>query len=233
MVVKLQLVPLLLWLSAGEGKQHMTEGADRDISGDAGVLLRTLKPGMGEPPQMDGKQRVKLKYTARRLSGEFLESGEISFSPGSGQAPVRGLDVGVRAMNQGETAEITLRADYAYGSEGRPPEIPPHATLIYAVEFLEMVNTTEAPGDDCPALPVPVDAQPEAEDAVQTLEVGGAKVKVDKLGPMVVNADGSLSRITNWPEMSEAERQTTLRVIGKRNQQRLAALQATGAEAST
>eukprot|EP00419_Tripos_fusus_P010133 CAMPEP_0172668932 /NCGR_PEP_ID=MMETSP1074-20121228/9371_1 /TAXON_ID=2916 /ORGANISM="Ceratium fusus, Strain PA161109" /LENGTH=209 /DNA_ID=CAMNT_0013485645 /DNA_START=108 /DNA_END=737 /DNA_ORIENTATION=+ len=208
------------------------EEADHDISGDAGVFLRTLRPGKGEPPRTDGKQRVKLKYAVRRLSGDVLESGEISFSPGSGQAPVRGLDVGVRAMSRGETAELTLRADYAYGSEGRPPDIPPHATLIFAVELLEIVDITETPGDDCPALPAPT-AQPETEDAVHTLEVGGAKVKVDKLGPMVVNADGSLSRITNWLEMSEAERQTTLRVIGKRNQQRLTALQAAGAEAST
>jgi len=33
-----------------------------------------------------------------------------------------------------------------------------------------------------------------------------------------------MSRISNWDKMAEIERQNTLRIIGKRNQQRLAAL---------
>lgn len=42
-------------------------------------------------------------------------------------------------------------------------------------------------------------------------------VKLDSLGPMVVNSDGTLSRIQNWQNMTEAERERTLRVLGKRN----------------
>lgn len=42
-------------------------------------------------------------------------------------------------------------------------------------------------------------------------------VKLDSLGPMVVNSDGTLSRIQNWQSMTEAERERTLRVLGKRN----------------
>jgi predicted Fe-S protein YdhL (DUF1289 family) len=33
-----------------------------------------------------------------------------------------------------------------------------------------------------------------------------------------------MSRISNWDKMAEIERENTLRIIGKRNQQRLAAL---------
>ncbi|TFK37579.1 hypothetical protein BDQ12DRAFT_607328 [Crucibulum laeve] len=43
-------------------------------------------------------------------------------------------------------------------------------------------------------------------------------VKLDELGPLVVNSDGTLSRISNWSSMAEAERQRTLRVLSKRNQ---------------
>lgn len=49
---------------------------------------------------------------------------------------------------------------------------------------------------------------------------------LDKLGPMVVGRDGAISRIANWPEMTELERENTLRVLGKRNQLRLANLRA-------
>ncbi|KAF2258336.1 hypothetical protein CC78DRAFT_479039 [Lojkania enalia] len=52
----------------------------------------------------------------------------------------------------------------------------------------------------------------------------GSAVKLDHLGPMVVNRDGTLSRIANWEHMTEIERQNTLRILGKRNQLRMEAL---------
>lgn len=58
------------------------------------------------------------------------------------------------------------------------------------------------------------------------LSGGGSAAKLDHLGPMVVNVDGTLSRISNWGEMTEIEKKTTLRVLGKRNKQRLDALKA-------
>lgn len=73
------------------------------------------------------------------------------------------------------------------------------------------------------ALPAP--GSHSGED-VTTLDVSGSgtTVKLDALGPLVVNVDGTMSRISNWDRMAEIERQNTLRIIGKRNQQRLAAL---------
>lgn len=41
---------------------------------------------------------------------------------------------------------------------------------------------------------------------------------------MVVNQDGTLSRISNWDKMTEGEQKNTMRIIGKRNKQRLDAL---------
>ncbi|CAI7641542.1 unnamed protein product [Penicillium glandicola] len=55
---------------------------------------------------------------------------------------------------------------------------------------------------------------------------GGTAVKLDHLGPMVVNVDGTLSQIGNWQQMTEIEKSNTLRVLGKRNQKRLEALRA-------
>lgn len=59
---------------------------------------------------------------------------------------------------------------------------------------------------------------------------GGSTVKLDHVGPLVVNKDGTLSRITNWAEMSEIERQNTIRVLGKRNQIRREGLKEGGEE---
>lgn len=53
---------------------------------------------------------------------------------------------------------------------------------------------------------------------------GNTTVQLDHLGPMVVNTDGTMSRISNWDKMAEIEKKATLRIIGKRNQARLEAL---------
>jgi hypothetical protein len=76
-------------------------------------------------------------------------------------------------------------------------------------------------------------ALPDADSADQThkLDVSGdgSTVKLDHMGPLVVNQDGTLSRISNWEQMTEIEKKNTLRVLGKRNKLRMEALKAAGA----
>ena len=52
----------------------------------------------------------------------------------------------------------------------------------------------------------------------------------EERGPVVVNADGSLSSIANWDEMTDREREATRRRIAKRNNARLEALKAAGGD---
>ncbi|KAL4245438.1 hypothetical protein ABKN59_009454 [Abortiporus biennis] len=72
-----------------------------------------------------------------------------------------------------------------------------------------------------PLLPAPPAAD---EDSVTwKVEVDETQpVKFDSLGPMVVNSDGTLSRIANWANMTELERERTMRVLAARNKIRLA-----------
>ncbi|CAE6457125.1 unnamed protein product [Rhizoctonia solani] len=69
------------------------------------------------------------------------------------------------------------------------------------------------------ALPAPNESSA-SDPGVTTLDVGGKSISFDKLGPMVVNSDGTLSRIANWQEMTPAEQKNTIRVLSKRNQLR-------------
>jgi hypothetical protein len=71
---------------------------------------------------------------------------------------------------------------------------------------------------------------PEPSSDATQLNVNGEGVKLDHLGPLVVNKDGSLSRIANWDKMAEIEKQNTLRILGKRNQLRLGSLKSEGKE---
>ncbi|KAJ3800117.1 hypothetical protein GGU11DRAFT_774298, partial [Lentinula aff. detonsa] len=79
-------------------------------------------------------------------------------------------------------------------------------------------SSQETPSTALGLLPAPSDAP------TKKLDVGsGQKTLLDELGPMVVNSDGTLSRIANWSNMTEAEQERTLRVLGSRNRLRLAA----------
>ncbi|KAI0270698.1 hypothetical protein BC834DRAFT_819318, partial [Gloeopeniophorella convolvens] len=66
--------------------------------------------------------------------------------------------------------------------------------------------------------PAPSDAANDAMKLDVSGQSGAASVKYDALGPLVVNSDGTLSRITNWPNMTPAERERTFRVLAARNQ---------------
>jgi hypothetical protein len=56
---------------------------------------------------------------------------------------------------------------------------------------------------------------------VRTITIDGASVKLDHLGPIIVNTDGTVARISNWQELSEGERSVALRRIAKRNKARV------------
>jgi hypothetical protein len=70
----------------------------------------------------------------------------------------------------------------------------------------------------------------DSTDITHQLDVNGDGVKLDHLGPLIVNADGTLARISNWAQMTETEKRNTLRVLGKRNKARMDALKAKQAE---
>ncbi|KAJ7482200.1 hypothetical protein B0H11DRAFT_1214284 [Mycena galericulata] len=86
-------------------------------------------------------------------------------------------------------------------------------------------DTHREPDSEPPPLEGPLlltDGPPESEADAHQLQPEGSAVKFDDLGPMVVNSDGTLSRISNWSNMTEPEKERTLRVLSARNKIRLA-----------
>lgn len=65
-------------------------------------------------------------------------------------------------------------------------------------------------------LPAPSDV-PSGQDSNQT-------IKLDHLGPMIVNSDGTISRISNWAQLTQPERDRSLRLLAKRNNVRMEGL---------
>ena len=60
--------------------------------------------------------------------------------------------------------------------------------------------------------------------AARTLDVGGEALTLDELGPIVIQADGRMGRLSNWQEMTAHEQEQTLKFVAKRNKQRRSAL---------
>ena len=80
-------------------------------------------------------------------------------------------------------------------------------------------------GDADAPPPLALPSANDAGDAATKLDVHtGARVALDGLGPIVVGVDGTMMRITNWAGLSERERETALRRLAKRNNERLEAL---------
>ena len=73
-----------------------------------------------------------------RHGKSIWESGDnvFQFQLGAGQV-IKGWDMGVPCMLEGETRELIIAGDLAYGPAGRDP-IPPNATLIFTIELLKL-----------------------------------------------------------------------------------------------
>ncbi|GAB4831821.1 hypothetical protein Ancab_005836 [Ancistrocladus abbreviatus] len=113
-----------------------------DLTGDGGVIKEIIRQAKANAvgPSED------LPLVDVHYEGLLAESGEVfdtthedntifSFEIGKGTV-IKAWDIAIRTMKVGEIAKITCKPDYAYGSAGSPPDIPPNATLIFEVELV-------------------------------------------------------------------------------------------------
>jgi len=93
----------------------------------------------GKGPEALRGKTVEVHYTGWLTDGKQFDSSvggsPFSFRLGAG-AVIEGWDRGVLGMKVGGKRKLTLPPDLGYGATGAPPEIPPHATLVFEVELL-------------------------------------------------------------------------------------------------
>ena len=129
---------LLLVAACGEdGTGASGEGCeDGVVESESGLKYEDLECGEGDPVARGDV--ITVEYSIAVEGDEPFDSGTLPpFQVGSGGV-VPGFDEGVTGMRVGGKRRLTVPPDLGYGPEGRPPTIPPNATLIFEVELLEL-----------------------------------------------------------------------------------------------
>ncbi|KAK3549007.1 hypothetical protein QTP70_025087 [Hemibagrus guttatus] len=125
---------------SNDGQNIPIEGEDITPKKDGGVLKLVKKEGTGTELPMTG-DKVFVHYVGTLLDGTQFDSSrdrgeKFSFELGKGQV-IKAWDIGVATMRTGEICQLICKPEYAYGSAGSPPKIPPNATLLFQVELFD------------------------------------------------------------------------------------------------
>ena len=87
-------------------------------------------------------QDVIVHYVGRLADGKQFDSSRarrdpLDFALGAGDV-IRGWDEGLPGMRVGGKRRLTIPPELAYGAHGLAGVIPPHSTLVFEVELLEI-----------------------------------------------------------------------------------------------
>ncbi len=112
-------------------------GATRTASG---LVLRVTAPGNGPSPTAG--DRVRVSYQGRLADGTVFDDsarhgGPMEVALGS---VIACWSEALRSMKVGEKARLYCPSTLAYGDQGRPPQVPGGAALVFDVEFIEIIK---------------------------------------------------------------------------------------------
>ena len=108
------------------------------VTTESGLKYEEVECGDGE--EAGRGDTVSVKYRGTLEDGKEFDSGTYPFQIGAGMV-IPGWEEGIAGMKVGGKRKLIIPPDLAYGPQGRPPVIPPNATLIFDVELLEIQAT--------------------------------------------------------------------------------------------
>jgi FKBP-type peptidyl-prolyl cis-trans isomerase FkpA len=107
---------------------------------DDGVVIEEITAGTGDTPAATDK--VKVHYRGTLIDGTVFDSSIDRGQPAT--FPLNGVikcwTEGLQHLKVGGKSKLVCPSDTAYGDRGRPPTIPPGATLVFEVDLLEIVK---------------------------------------------------------------------------------------------
>ncbi|MDI5919418.1 FKBP-type peptidyl-prolyl cis-trans isomerase [Halomonas sp. LR5S13] len=124
-----------------EGEAYLAENAEQDgvTVTDSGLQYRELESGDGATPAAD--DTVEVHYEGTLIDGTVFDSSYERGEPVSFQVGqvIEGWQEALQLMSVGDTWEVVIPSDLAYGDQGQGP-IGPHETLIFKVELLDVAG---------------------------------------------------------------------------------------------
>ena len=135
----IEQVDLINYLSANEiDKKNYYDG----------IYYVETKRGVGSFPKSGNT--IILQYKAYFYDGTLFDdtykmNEPFTFTMGDPGQVIRGLDMGLRLMQQGGKAKIIIPSQLGFGDKGSSTGIvPPFTSLIYEVELIEIYNNEES-----------------------------------------------------------------------------------------
>lgn len=128
-----------------------------------GLQYKIITDGTGETPAADSV--VTVNYRGTFLNGQEFDNSARSGKPATLQANhiIPGWTEALTKMKVGAKWQLFIPSSLAYGAAGRPPIIPPNATLVFEIELLA---TQTPPPSAAPAPAVAPPQQPLTSDVV-------------------------------------------------------------------
>lgn len=113
------------------------QGFDKTSSG---LRYQVVQKGSGAKAEKG--QTVSVHYKGQLTDGTVFDSSykrnqPIDFPLGVGQV-IPGWDEGISLLNVGDKARLVIPSTLGYGAQGAGGVIPPHATLIFDVELMDV-----------------------------------------------------------------------------------------------
>jgi FKBP-type peptidyl-prolyl cis-trans isomerase FklB len=133
-----------------DGETFLAENKKKqDVKTTAsGLQYKVIKQGKGKTPKATDAVRTMYK-------GTFLDGSVFDESPKPTEFPVnrviKGWTEALQLMHEGDKWQLFVPSSLAYGEQGYLNQqtgnydIPPHSTLIFEVELLEVVPLEDVP----------------------------------------------------------------------------------------
>ena len=108
-----------------------------EITTPSGLKYTELKVGDGPSPKMG--QTVRVNYigsleNGREFDNSYKKGSPVEFAIGPGLIP--GWNEALQTMKVGGKRRLVVPPKLAYGASGKPPSIPPNATLNFEIELM-------------------------------------------------------------------------------------------------
>ncbi|MFP4137527.1 MAG: FKBP-type peptidyl-prolyl cis-trans isomerase [Halomonas sp.] len=127
-----------------EGEAYLAENAEREgvETTASGLQYRELENGDGDTPDAD--DTVEVHYEGTLIDGTVFDSSFDRGEPVSFRVDqvIEGWQEALQMMRVGDTWEIVIPHELAYGAQGQGP-IGPYETLTFKVELRDVTASDE------------------------------------------------------------------------------------------